>query len=489
MSTRHLVLRTIALLILAIATPARAEDAPLLSILRLPLAGPGSLDELQRQVSLDFIDVGPSSVMVAANRDEIALIQQNGIRHEVVYPDAEDLVLEERPLGGVGAYHTYESVCRKLEAWAAGAPAIATLRTIGTSVEGRAIPALKLEAASTAPVPTADRPKVLIMGLHHAREWISAEVPMALAQRLIEGHATDASIRELLENRTVWIVPVVNPDGLEFSQKKYSMWRKNRHKTWSLPFTNGVDPNRNYGFHFTGPGSSSMPFSEVYRGPGPFSEPETSALRDLAQAERFTASISFHSYSELVLYPWGYSHDPCPDAATFEKLGREMAAINHYRPQTGADLYLVNGEADDWLYGALGAFAFTIELGKSFIPRDADIPKITGPNVEAALHLIRASGDLNADPIVCLNLAERLAGAGWAPRGPWSPGAIDESLRRRTLDWSVDQLARRVAACAEAGRSGTLRELGARLARHGSGAPPELVRAVRRALQAAPAGR
>lgn len=465
---------TLALLLGASACLAGAP----LSILSISVKSRPALEALQSKVSLDFIDVRPDEVLVAANPEEIELLDRARIPFAVVYQDANDLVGEVRPLG-VGAYHTYAKVTEKLAAWAAAMPSIASVTTIGTSAEGRAIPAIKLEAPGR--VPAAERPKLLFMGLHHAREWISVEVPMALIGRLLEGYTRDESLRQLLETRTIWVVPVVNPDGLEYSQTKYTMWRKNRHKTWSLPGVNGVDPNRNYGFEWSGSGSSGMPFSEVYRGPSAFSEPETQAIKAFAEREKFTASISFHSFSELVLFPWGYTRKLCNDDATFRRLATEMAGFNKYRPQTGADLYLVNGECDDWLYGTMGVWAFTIELGKSFIPKDAEIPKITGPNVQAALHLIGQADRLAGDPGVILNLVERLAGVPGAARGPWSPGVADEGLRRRTLAWATAELGQRLSALAHERGEAAVRPLLARLASHHS----RETEAARRAVEAA----
>jgi hypothetical protein len=463
--------------ILAICVSALASGEERLSIVTIPIASREAIDRLQEQVSLDFIEIRDHSVTAAVNPDELKLLGSNGIGYDVLYSDANDLIREVRPTGGVGAYHTYASVIKELDEWAAQMPTVASVHTIGTSVEGRAIPALKIEAPGQ--VPSAERPKVLLMGLHHAREWISVEVPMALIKRLLTGYQNDAQVRDLLAARTLWIVPVVNPDGLEFSQQKFTMWRKNRHKTWSLPFTNGVDPNRNYGFEWKGSGSSPLPFSEVYRGPEPFSEPEIQAIKALAEAEHFTASISFHSYSELVLYPWGHTHKPCPDNDLFKRVAGELAAINHYTPQTGSDLYVVNGECDDWLYGTLGTIAFTIELGQSFIPRDSQIPSITGPNVEATLHLIKNADSLRSQPLVTLNLIERLAGAPGSPEGPWSPGRGDEALRRRVLEWASRELGGRLAEELEGGKSETLSVALERLARYGVAAPGDLVGAMR----------
>lgn len=470
------------LLALALSTAALAAT-PELSVIRIPAASRAALDALQKEISLDFIDVQPDHVLASVNVHERALLDGRGVRYTVEHADAEAYINQGRA-AGVGAYHTYEMVQAELAAHAAAAPELARVTTIGTSVEGRAIPALVLEAPGA--VPQAERPKMLIMGLHHAREWISVEVPMALADKLVKGWTSnDPAIRALLSTRTLWIVPIVNPDGHKYSQSGSTMWRKNRHKTWYFS-TNGVDPNRNYGFEWVGAGSSNMPFSETYRGESAFSEPETQAIRALAEREKFTAGISYHSFSELVLFPWGHTRKICPDDKTFRGFATEMGRITKYRPQTGADLYIVNGECDDYLYGTLGTWAWTVELGKQFIPKDKDIPLITGPNVEAALHVIRNLETLAGDPGIMLHLVERLTGLAGTPKGPWSPGAGDEGLRRRTLDWAARELGHRLSALAQTRGRAAIAPYLEKLSNHAAGDLPELEAAARAAAAAVP---
>jgi len=471
---------------LVLASTAMAESLPQMSIVSIPATSRLELNSVMHRVNLDVVDVARDHFTACVNAQEIDALKAARVPYTVVYADALDLIHEVRPATqGVGAYHTYDSVNAELAAWATALPDVAHVEKIGTSVEGRAINALVIQAPGAAPA--AERPKMLVMGLHHAREWISVEVPMALIKKLLEGYQHgDADLKALLASRTLWFVPIVNPDGFEYSQKSYSMWRKNRHKTWSMPGVNGVDPNRNYGFEWTGSGSSSMAFSETYRGPAEWSEPEVQAIRGLAEREKFTATMSYHSYSELVLFPWGYTNSHCPDDAKFRKLGGEMAAINKYTPQTGADLYLVNGEADDYLYGKMGAWAYTIELARQFIPKDKDIPSIVTPNVEAALHFLKSGDHLAADPGIMLHLVERLAGAPGAAKGPWSPGVSDDASRRQSLDWAARELGHRLAALAATEGRAAIQPYLAELAQHAAGSLPELKAAARAALAAVP---
>ena len=142
------------------------------------------------------------------------------------------------------------------------------------------------------------------MGCHHAREWIAIEVPYLLAAYLVS-HADQDSVQQWLTQGEIWVVPMVNPDGHEFSRTEQRLWRKNRHPNPDGSL--GVDPNRNYG-HMWGTldidTSSHVPEDPTYVGPHAFSEPETRAVRDLIRRELFRGVITYHSYSQLILYPW-----------------------------------------------------------------------------------------------------------------------------------------------------------------------------------------
>jgi hypothetical protein len=169
-------------------------------------------------------------------------------------------------------------------------------------------------------------------------------------------------------------MPLVNPDGLEFSIHTYRMWRKNRR--YNGDFSWGVDPNRNYGYMwgYDDGGSSPNPWSEVYRGPGPFSEPETEAVRQFLTAHPPSGCLSYHNYSQLILYPWGYTYEPTPDAVEMEMIANEMSSRifqvggRVYEVGSSEALYLTNGGTIDWVYGTFGAPSYTVELPpESFI--------------------------------------------------------------------------------------------------------------------------
>ena len=243
------------------------------------------------------------------------------------------------------------------------------------------------------------------MGGHHAREHLSVEVPLLLAKFLVE--ARDETTLRLLDTRDIFIIPMVNPDGAQFdiATGNYQMWRKNRNTNAGNSCA-GVDINRNYGFKWGTGGSSSNACSDVYMGPTPFSEPESQAVKAFVEGHpNLKVLLTFHTYSELVLYPWGSTYDDISnraDLATFQKMAQTMAGWNGYTPQPTHDLYIASGDTTDWAYGALGIFAFTFEMspngggfgGGGFYPGPEEIQHSFQANLKPAMYMI----DLADDP-------------------------------------------------------------------------------------------
>ncbi|MBF0499388.1 MAG: zinc carboxypeptidase [Candidatus Riflebacteria bacterium] len=337
----------------------------------------------------DVAKAGRDYVEVVVTPQELKSLPITKTTPKVLIPDMDAYiagVLSKQVRGA--AYFTYDTMTAALKDMAQKYPNIARLSSIGKSIEGREIWAVKV---SNNPDKDQKIPAALIMGAHHSREWISDEVPMEALKQMLAGYGKDETLTRLVNTRETWFVPMVNPDGITYSQTKSKYWRKNRRKVDANNY--GVDPNRNYGWHWGNVGASSDPSQDTYHGTGPFSEPETSAIKALAEREHFQASISFHSYSELVLYPFGYGNDiPCSDTATLSKLAGEMASFNHYTPENSATLYPAMGDSDDWLYGSCKTLAFTIELATEFIPSPDKIAGITALNVPAVFHLIDKAG-------------------------------------------------------------------------------------------------
>ncbi len=223
-----------------------------------------------------------------------------------------------------------------------------------TSHEGRHFWAIKI--SDNPRINESDEIDILYVGLHHAREWMTPEMMMWLIEHILADYGTNSTITDLVDNRELWMFPVLNPDGFVYSETNERTWRKNRRDNGNQDIGRnwGVDPNRNYGYKwgYDDIGSSPNPNNDLYRGPYPFSEPCTQIMRDLAYNVTFERAISFHTHSEVMLYPTCYTRQHTPHNPFFRELGRRMAVHNGYEYGNVADgiLYTVNGGFDDFMY-------------------------------------------------------------------------------------------------------------------------------------------
>jgi hypothetical protein len=377
-------LRTASLLLLAllvVVSSAAAEKA----LVRVYFE---DLDHV-REVVGTFDDVAAwhgkryADIVVPAER--VGELKNLAPQHEILIPDVR-AHMEQRGILGVGsAYHTQEETYADMDSVATAYPGICELQSIGLTHEGRDIWAMKI---SDNVETTEDEPKVLYLGAHHAREVISVEIPLYIMYWLVEGYGTDSLQTYLVDNREIWIVPLMNPDGREYVEHTGD-WRKNRRDNGDGTY--GVDLNRNWGYMwgYDDQGSSPNTNSETYRGPSAFSEPETQAVRDLMLNYDFDTAISYHSYSQLVLYPWGYTSELCDDAKMFHALAESMATFNGYAPGPASGLYPANGVSDDWMYGEQlikdVAYTYTYEVGTEFYPPTSDIIPLCEENLEASI--------------------------------------------------------------------------------------------------------
>jgi len=295
------------------------------------------------------------------------------------------------------AYHNFTEMEAEIIQAQMDHPDIVQVSVIGRTWEDHPIYAIKISDNVTE---DEAEPEVLYMALHHGREHLTVEMALYILRLFTDNYGLSGTITNLVDQRELWVLPNVNPDGGEFDIKfdYYHWWRKNRRDNGQGIF--GVDLNRNYGYHWgCCGGSSSSPWDETYRGPAPFSEPETRAVRDFVLAHPdIIASISFHTYSELILWPWGFTRDPVPDPdrRVFEAIGQAMAATNDYTPSQAWELYVTDGDSDDWLYGVQGIFAFTFEMyprydPPGFYPPASVISAQTVRNREAVEYLAAVS--------------------------------------------------------------------------------------------------
>ncbi len=379
MPPRH----TIIVLVLLICRIASAVDqrGPLRKLVEIN-RGDIELGELW---ALGADDFGADDDRLHVRLSDPALdeLTTRGIEYQVIYDDIYTAyrtyrsnlkTLQSQPFAD---YHDLDSAILEMEDIAREHPDIASLAVIGYSIEGRPIHALRI--SDDASVIDPEEPGILILGCHHGREWISVEVPLFFARHLVENYLRDGDITRLINYAEVWIVPVVNPDGLAYTSTD-RFWRKNRRDNGDG--TTGVDLNRNYSVGYGGvQGSSSLPSSDAYRGTEPFSEPETQAVQNLmggAFRRSFDVSLSYHSYGQVVLYPYNFTLEPVADVAYYQEIAAGMAGVINeahssdaydYRyGQSSERLYLAAGTFTDWAHEVHDATAIVIELRPAGAP-------------------------------------------------------------------------------------------------------------------------
>lgn len=321
------------------------------------------LDRLYRQ--------GETCVFLV-NRKELTSVRQSGA--VILTQESLDSFLKRLPAADAlsrqagdinGAYHNYNETRTLLQELESRFPSLAQVTNIGFSIEGRELNVIKI---SDNVGNEEQEPNIFIVGCHHAREWISVEVPLLFAQYLLEQYPDNPEVRRAVNGAQIYIMPLLNPDGLEYTIHTYRMWRKNRR--YNGNFCWGVDINRNYGYMwgYDNGGSSPNPWSELYRGTGPFSEPETNEVRRFLLDHPPSGCLSYHNYGQLLLYPWGYTYEPTPDAGEMEMIANEMSdrifqvSGRVYEVGSSEALYLTNGGTNDWVYGTFGAPSYTVEL-------------------------------------------------------------------------------------------------------------------------------
>lgn len=245
-------------------------------------------------------------------------------------------------------------------------PHLASVEEIGRTIENRKIYAINLTAKFVMPGPQG-KPAILFDALHHAREVMTPEVALDIVEYLTKNYETDSQVRKWMNDNSIWVIPMVNPDGNNRVWTSDSMWRKNVRGGY------GVDVNRNYPYDWGAcNGSSSSTGSEIYRGASASSEPETKALMGLVDRIKPILAISYHSYAGIVIYPFGCSPKkvPSPDNVSYEEIGRDLAGALENDSGNGTYdfgtsyelLYNVDGGSIDWMYAQHKTRAYVIEM-------------------------------------------------------------------------------------------------------------------------------
>ncbi|MEU4774759.1 M14 family metallopeptidase [Micromonospora sp. NPDC023644] len=361
--------------------------------------------------AIDFVEHGVLNV--SATPAEAAAITRLGFRLEAVPAPSADDHGHSHAEGDVGTaafppadsnYHDYAELTAAVNKVVADHPGIARKISIGSSYEGRDLMAVKI---SDNVATDESEPEILFNSQQHAREHLTVEMAVYLLNLFTDSYGTDSRITNIVNTREIWIVPTVNPDGSEYdiATGSYRSWRKNRQPNSGSSYV-GTDLNRNWSYQWgCCGGSSGSTSSDTYRGPSAFSAPETAALRNFVNSrvvggtQQIKANIDFHTYSELVLWPFGYTYNntgtgmTADQYNTFATLGQQMANTNGYTPQQSSDLYITDGDSIDWMWGQHGIWAYTFEMypgsatGGGFYPPDEVIPTQTSRNREAVLLL------------------------------------------------------------------------------------------------------
>ncbi|MFC5956500.1 M14 family metallopeptidase [Streptomyces pratens] len=362
----------------------------------------------QSGVTVDEAD--EETVVVSGRADQIGRLRQQG--YEITplgaAPDrssaADDIRLFDFPSAD-SRYHNYAEMNAEIDQRLSAYPNIMSKRVIGRSYQGRDIVAIKISDNVTV---DENEPEVLFTHHQHAREHMTVEMALYLLRELGAGYGSDSRITNMVNGREIWIVPDLNPDGGEYdiATGSYRSWRKNRQPN-SGSSNVGTDLNRNWDYRWgCCGGSSGSTSSETYRGSAPESAPEVKVVADFVRSrvvggvQQIKAGVDFHTYSELVLWPFGYTYSDtttgmtADDQAAFRTVGQKMAASNGYTAQQSSDLYITDGSIDDYLWGTHKIFGYTYEMyprsssSGGFYPPDEVIERETSRNRDAVLQLL-----------------------------------------------------------------------------------------------------
>ncbi len=347
-------------------------------------------------------------------------------------------------VGSVPGGTPRETIYEEFQRLAAEHTSFVKPEIIGHSINGKPILALRITRDAREPTnPDGSRPAALFMSTQHAREWITTEQTRRLAHLLIDNYGkagaalntqggpiaglSASDLTNLVNTRELWIVPVANPDGYDFTFTPGNrLWRKNLHDNngdGQITAVDGVDPNRNFPAHwgFDNEGSSSDPGAETYRGTAPASEPETQAMTGLFQRVGFEFLVNYHSAAELLLYGAGFQvQTDSEDDPIYRALagtdadpaiaGNPPGAPHPYDPDISSELYTTNGDTDESAHAINRTLSFTPEMDVSdpargggdsvfeFQDSEADVEQAFEKNIPFALDVAKSAAD-PANPV------------------------------------------------------------------------------------------
>ncbi|XP_054149648.1 carboxypeptidase A2-like [Melozone crissalis] len=356
-------------------------------VLRIKTKNEEEVKQLQLLESLEHLQldfwINPSApalpvdvrIPAASVQSVKAFLESQGIQYSILIEDLQDVLDKERQdmaesaqrqrstsSFDFGAYHTLDDINAELDQLASEHSFVEKIQ-IGESYEKRPLYVLKFSTGGS------NRPAIWLDAGIHSREWVTQASALWIANKIASDYGTDESITSLLDKMDLFLLPVANPDGFVYTHTSNRMWRKTRSK---IPgsICVGVDPNRNWDAGFGGPGASNNPCSDSYHGPSANSEVEVKAVVDFIKNRgNFKAFLTLHSYSQLLMYPYGYKCTRPDDYAELESLGR--AAANSIRSLYGTTfqvgpicttIYQASGGSIDWAYDNGIKYSFAFEL-------------------------------------------------------------------------------------------------------------------------------
>ena len=351
--------------LLAFSPPALSSadfGRPTERVIRIEVPNHDAVYVLQHQLDLTVVDAQDRYVIAYADDDHIRRLRELEYRVTVLLNDYRRQTSAE-----LATYATYAEVCSTMNYLAGQHPAIARLETLGLSVQGRVIPIMKVTAN---PTQEAARPRIRLVGPHHGNEKIATEITLAFLKYLCESYDTSPGIRDVVDNREIWICPIFNVDG-HVANSRYN--------------ANGIDLNRDWGYEWYGDGGSPSPISQV----------ETQAMRQNSERHVFNLEYAYHSAAAYVNYLWDNHPSDPPDSGYIIALSQRYADSTYgsgtqLDPINGYDWYEVHGSCQDYTFGVYGGIATTIETAQPGNRQAVD--NICVANRRALLDMIRLAG-------------------------------------------------------------------------------------------------
>lgn len=326
------------------------------AVVQISLTKPDTLGKL---IDNDFaiLEINENYLIIFSTSEEIKWLEEQNLNPKILYKDYAEMMGWKNNPRLLDDFHSYPEMTAELHDIVNTYPSIASLYNLGSSVQERTIWGLKI---TNNPDIEENEAEVRICGCHHGNEIMSAELPLMLAWYMVDNYASDPDIQDLVDNREIWIIPMVNPDGREMNTRYNA---------------NGVDLNRDYGYMWGGEGGSTAPFSQ----------PETKVIREHALDNNFVLSLSFHCSGDIVNYIWNFKGEPVADHDVVVALSDQYGAHNGYSVVEGYDWYQTRGDTNDFSYGCRGDIDWTIEVQTSNIPQAWDY------NRDAMLEIIEAA--------------------------------------------------------------------------------------------------